>query len=187
MFDFSSLALFSPFLFLFLLLFCFFIMATALKRNRTFVLPKDDKQKNEKQEVSTQNNNTTNVKSKREYYDVEKEFNSKISDVKTEIPKEKAKISKSNSLFAEEDILRITKTHTLVFAEQEIDESDIGSSDIECQALCDCDYNPMNDDSDSIEEIDVTATADSSWAETMDKYREEKVETEYEIKKEIIL
>lgn len=132
-------------------------------------------------------------KSKDSFHEINLVPQNKIPTKQNEIPtnerivpkKETIFNKKETSDFAEEDILRITKTHTLVFAEQKVDESDIGSSDIECQALCDCDYNPMNDD--SIEEIDVTVTADSSWAETMDKYREEKVETEYEVKKEILL
>lgn len=166
----------------FLFLFCGFCVFIKEKLEKILDNRKVSEKKTShlsKPQISTQISNTNNTEIKTK------------EPVKTKEPQKpkdpEAFKRKVSSDFAEEDILRITKTHTLVFAEQKVDESDIGSSDIECQALCDCDYNPMNDDSDSIEEIDVTVTADSSWAETMDKYREEKVETEYEVKKEILL
>ena len=164
----------------FLFLFCGFCVFIKEKLEKILNNRKVSEKKTSrlsKPQISVQISNTNNTEIKTKEPVKTKEFQK---------PKEPETFKhKVSSDFAEEDILRITKTHTLVFAEQKIDESDIGSSDIECQALCDCDYNPMNDD--SIEEIDVTVTADSSWAETMDKYREEKVETEYEVKKEILL
>lgn len=164
----------------FLFLFCGFCVFIKEKLEQILDNRKVSEKKTpqiSKPQISVQISNTNNTEIK-----IKEPVKTKESQKPKDPEAFKRKVS---SDFAEEDILRITKTHTLVFAEQKVDESDIGSSDIECQALCDCDYNPMNDD--SIEEIDVTVTADSSWAETMDKYREEKVETEYEVKKEILL